>query len=45
MLAPAKINRTEKIVSLIKQSKKVVIDIVDKTATGINVPIFRYDLH
>ena len=39
----------EKIVSLIKESKKVVIDknenfIVDGTATGINVPIFLYDL-
>ena len=45
ILAPAKFTRTEKIVSLIKESKKVVIDenenfIVDGTATGINVPIF-----
>ena len=49
VLAPAKFTRTEKIVSLIKESKKVVIDeneniIVDGTATGINVPIFLYDL-
>ena len=48
-LAPAKFTRTEKIVSLIKESKKVVLDenenfIVDGTATGINVPIFLYDL-
>ena len=49
VLVPAKFTRTEKIVSLIKESKKVVIDenenfIVDGTATGINVPIFLYDL-
>ena len=49
VLAPTKFTRTEKIVSLIKESKKVVIDenenfIVDGTATGINVPIFLYDL-
>ena len=49
VLGPAKFTRTEKIVSLIKESKKVVIDenenfIVDGTATGINVPIFLYDL-
>ena len=49
VLAPAKFTRTEKIVSLIKGSKKVVLDenenfIVDGTATGINVPIFLYDL-
>ena len=49
MLAPAKFIRTEKIVNLIKESKKVVIDenedfIVDGAATGINVPIFLYDL-
>ena len=49
MLASAKFTRTEKIVNLIKESKKVVIDenenfIVDGTATGINVPIFLYDL-
>ena len=49
MLAPPKFNRTEKIVNLIKESKNVVIDekenfIVDGTATGINVPIFLYDL-
>ena len=48
VLAPAKFIRTEKTVSLIKESKKVVIDenenfIVDGTATGINVPIFLYD--
>ena len=48
VLAPAKFTRTEKIVSLIKESKKFVIDenenfIVDGTATGINVPIFLYD--
>ena len=39
----------EKIISLINVSKKVVLDenenfIVDGTATGINVPIFLYDL-
>ena len=49
MLAPPKFTRTEKIVNLIKESKNVVIDekenfIVDGTATGINVPIFLYDL-
>ena len=49
VLAPAKFTRTETIVSLIEESKKVVIDeneifIVDGTATGINVPIFLYDL-
>ena len=49
ILAPAKFTKTEKIVNLIKESKKVVIDekenfIVDGTATGINVPIFLYDL-
>ena len=49
MLAPAKYTRTEKKVNLIKESKKVDIDgnenfIVDGTATGINVPIFLYDL-
>ena len=49
MLAPAKYTRTEKIVNLIKESKKVDIDgnenfIVDGAATGINVPIFLYDL-
>ena len=49
MLLPAKFTRTEKIVNLIKESKKVDIDenenfIVDGTATGINVPIFLYDL-
>ena len=49
VLALAKITRTEKIVSLIKESKIVSIDenenfIVDGTATGINVPIFLYDL-
>ena len=49
MLAPAKFTRTEKIVNLIKESKKVVIDenenfIVDGAETGINVPIFLYDL-
>ena len=49
ILAPAKFTRTEKKVSLIKVSKKVVIDknekfIGDETATGINVPIFLYDL-
>ena len=49
ILAPAKFTRTEKIVNLIKESKKVVIDenenfIVDGTATGINVPIFLYDV-
>ena len=48
-LAPPKFARTEKIVNLIKESKNVVIDenenfIVDGTATGINVPIFLYDL-
>ena len=42
LLAPAKFTRTEKIVSLIKESKKVVIDenenfIVEETATGKNV--------
>ena len=45
VLAAAKFTRTEKIVSFIKESKKVVIDenenfFVDGTATGINVPIF-----
>ena len=49
MLVPANFTRAEK-VNLIKESKKVVIDenenfIVDGTATGINVPIFLYDLH
>ena len=49
MLAPPKITRTEKIVNLIKESKNVVIDekenfIVVRTATGINVPIFLYNL-
>ena len=49
MLVAAKFTRTENIVNLIKESKKVVIDeneifIVDGTATGINVPIFLYDL-
>ena len=49
VLAPAKFTRTEKIISLIKKSKKVVIDenenfIVDGTATGISVPIFLLDL-
>ena len=49
MLARAKYTRTEKIVNLIKELKKVDIDgnenfIVDGTATGINVPIFLYDL-
>ena len=49
MLAPAKYTRTEKVVNLIKESKKVDIDgnenfIVDGTATGINVPISLYDL-
>ena len=49
VIAPAKFTRTENIVSLIKESKKVVIDgiksfIVDGTATGINVTIFLYDL-
>ena len=49
MLAPAKFTRTEKIINLIKESKKVVIDenknfIVDGAATGKNVPIFLYDL-
>ena len=47
VLAPANFTRTEKIVSLIKESKKVAIDenfIVDETAPGINVPIFLYDL-
>ena len=49
MLSPAKYTRTEKIVNLIKESKKVDIDgnenfIVDGTVTGINVPIFLYDL-
>ena len=49
MLAPAKYTRTEKIVNIIKESKKVDIDgnenfIVDGTATGINVPIILYDL-
>ena len=48
-LAPPKFNRTEKIVNLVKESKNIVIDekenfIVDGTATGINVPIFLYDL-
>ena len=48
MLAPAKYTRTEKLVNLIKESKKVDIDgnekfIVDGTETGINVPIFLYD--
>ena len=46
---PGKFTRTKKIVNIIKESKKVVIDenenfIVDGTATGINVPIFLYDL-
>ena len=49
MLAPPKFIRTEKIVNLIKQSKKDFIGenqnfIADGTATGINVPIFLYDL-
>ena len=49
MLVPPKFTRTEKKVNLIKVSKNVVIDekenlIVDGTATGINVPIFLYDL-
>ena len=49
MLAPAKYIRREKIVILIKESKKVDIDgtenfNVDGTVTGINVPIFLYDL-
>ena len=49
VLAPAKFTRKEKLVSLTKESKKVVIDknenfIVDGTATGINVPILLYDL-
>ena len=49
MLAPPKFTRTEKIVNLINESKNVIIDenenfIVDGTATGINVPIFLYDL-
>ena len=49
MLAPPKFTRTEKTVNLIKESENVVIDekenfIVDGTATGINVPIFLYDL-
>ena len=49
ILAPAKNTTTEKIVSLIKESKRVVINenenfIVNGTATGINVPIFLYDL-
>ena len=49
MVAPPKFTRTEKIVNVIKESKNVVIDekdnfIVDGTATGINVPIFLYDL-
>ena len=49
MLAPLKITRTEKIVNVIKESKNIVIDenenfIVYGTATGINVPIFLYDL-
>ena len=47
MLVPAKFIRTEKVVNLIKESKKVVIDknfIVDGTATGINLSIFLYDL-
>ena len=48
-LAPPKLTRTEKIVNLIKESKNVVIHekenfIVHGTATGINVPIFLYDL-
>ena len=49
VLAPAKFTRTEKIVSLFKESKNVVIDekenfIDDGTAQGINVPIFFYNL-
>ena len=49
ILVPAKFNRTEKIVNLIKESKKVVLDenekfIIAGTATGINVPTFLYDL-
>ena len=49
MLAPAKYIKTEKIVNLIKESKNIDIGekenlIVDGTATGINVPIFLYDL-
>ena len=49
VLAPAEFTRTEKIVSLIKESKKFVIDenenfIVDGTATGVNDPIFLYNL-
>ena len=49
MLVPAKFARTEKIVNIIKESKKFVIDedekfIVDGTATEINIPIFLYDL-
>ena len=48
VLAPAKFTRTEKIVNIIKESKKVIDEnenfIVEGTATGINVPIFLYDL-
>ena len=49
MLAPPKFIRSEKNVNLIKESKIVVIDknekfIVDGTKTGINVPIFLYNL-
>ena len=49
ILVPSKFTRTEKIVNVIKESKKVVIGknenfIVDGTATGINVPTFLYDL-
>ena len=49
MLAPAEYTRTEKIVHLKKESKKFDIDgnenfIVEGIATGINVPIFVYDL-
>ena len=49
MLAPPKFTRTEKIVNLIKESKNVVLDekenfFVEGTATGINFPIFLYDL-
>ena len=43
MLEPPKFTKTEKIVNLIKESKNVVIDENEK-ATGINVPIFLYDL-
>ena len=49
LLVPANFTRTEKIVNLIKESKKVVIYenenfIADGTATGISVPIFLHDL-